>query len=183
MKRRLFTILSAFSLLLFVAVCVLWVRSYFVSDELISRTEQLDRRDGQVWNVIDKRLTSSQGWWSDSNFNDAGAPNTYSSQQQEHARNSVDRSSFEWRSLADPIPMQFVATRFGGQTPVPYWLTGLALTVLPTLWLTRPLRHRWQRRRRKHHIRRTGLCPSCGYDLRATPDRCPECGTTSATSA
>lgn len=48
------------------------------------------------------------------------------------------------------------------------WLVLLATTPLPIIAFADAIR---RRRRRK-----VGRCLSCGYDLRATPDRCPECG-------
>jgi hypothetical protein len=57
---------------------------------------------------------------------------------------------------------------------IPYW--SLALLCLP---LPAARGVGWWRRRR---TRKQGHCPACGYDLRATPDRCPECGTAAGTS-
>ena len=50
---------------------------------------------------------------------------------------------------------------------VPLWILAF-VSGIP--WAFRRL---WNRMR----FRAAGLCHVCGYDLRATPDRCPECGT------
>jgi hypothetical protein len=68
------------------------------------------------------------------------------------------------------------STGAGGRfqrTTVPHWFLALLFAIPPALHLRAMIRSR----RRRH---RAGHCPTCGYDLRATPDRCPECGTESA---
>jgi len=67
-----------------------------------------------------------------------------------------------WHTLLD-VPMG----------SAPYWPFALATAVLPVTRLGLKLKRRRDARR--------GLCLCCGYDLCATPGRCPECGTTPAT--
>ena len=61
---------------------------------------------------------------------------------------------------------------------VPYAALVAASGVTAAAVLARavPARRRWRRRER-------GQCLACGYDLRATPGRCPECGTMPAAPA
>jgi hypothetical protein len=52
---------------------------------------------------------------------------------------------------------------------IPHWAILLTTLPMPAAWIAR--------RSRSRRFLATGRCVACGYDLRATPDRCPECGT------
>jgi hypothetical protein len=51
---------------------------------------------------------------------------------------------------------------------VPHWFLMAVAAIVPAAWVWR--QERLLRRRNR------GVCPRCGYDVRATPGQCPECG-------
>jgi hypothetical protein len=184
-RRRLLDILTALSLLLCLAVCVLWRHSY-------ERNEWLSHR-AVIWGGTHARdvafnsglgsfavvvrhfpithhpgpSTSGDGvgWhrFIDRPFNAALAEGPWTPQRIVWARRGF---YFRW----DPINGVYGNGWSTRKIVVPCWLVALLLSIPPAAQAWRFI---VARRRRN-----TGLCPRCGYDLRATPDRCPECGTT-----
>jgi hypothetical protein len=84
-----------------------------------------------------------------------------------------------WNVIYDPLHSQlpyFSRDYWGSpqiyELPLSWGYFLVLSLLLPGLWLKRRLAEL-----RSHRVIAQGLCIMCGYDLRATPDRCPECGT------
>jgi hypothetical protein len=81
------------------------------------------------------------------------------------------------------VLLAWAATRkahlYKGEINLHYY-KGVPLTaILPLTWFGHWV---WRSGRRQDRLM-FGLCPECGYDLRASKGRCPECGTAAAGKA
>ena len=161
MLRRILTILS---LLLMLAAITLWVRSHWIEDFVAYNRKGIGSlaawsRDGRLsfWrDRYEEALVLRQrpvGW--------------------EYETNPMKKPG-RWPD-GNPGRLGFVFERDSrGQDlyralAIPWWAVAGLFALPPALYLWG-----WSKRRVE---RRLGLCAVCGYDLRASSGRCPECGT------
>ena len=188
--RHVFTILSALSLLLCVAVGVLWVRSYWQGPfgEFIGSFE------GKTGEKI--VMMRNVGAYSSYGYFGFGINHSEFVRSYAHYAKYADGRRLVWSSVYgfERFPFthepgyqksrweklgfaardsqwhdQVVSFQSEGAA-VPHWFLVVLTAVLPLHWLAR--------RSRRYVRLKWGYCGTCGYDLRAhSPgDRCPECG-------
>jgi hypothetical protein len=210
--RILFNMATVVSLALCLGVVVLWVRSYFVMD-LIERSSDVPAerlflaravcsREGRILCV--RYITFETDRSSGTRVPCPTPPRTFS---QRASLPPADWDAFiasrfgsgrvtavPWhgfhmtRSETTSPTLVGDGERFSiledgtltdriGFLSVPHWSLAGAFLLLPAIAL------RSRRKRRRRSDASSGRCATCGYDLRATPDRCPECGTTLLSTA
>ena len=193
LRYRLAGLLSLASLVLLVAVATLWLRSYRHADTLTRHA--LTPRPGVNHHHTISLQSAGGGLRLHLRSHPAanGIPEV-------HRADLSTQVNWEWRSIrgpktpaypitsdefaaAGPFARKWRLLLLDGQKPtgfaahadrqmtivVPLWVIALPLAVPPLLYL-----YAFARRRRRFAANH---CRTCGYDLRASSGRCPECGT------
>lgn len=180
MNRRPLRFVSAISLVIFVLILALWVRSNWVLDGVDEIATMPSRR-------FDLRVRSAQGrvWLHIGIYPQIAAP--WSVNRPKHfADGDIARAGINLEGFRIGLGRGWLRTDFGAAvyrniflpgTPLamnikllsPDWFVALLASLLPLRWMVV--------RTRIRRMREAAQCVQCGYDLRASPDRCPECGT------
>jgi hypothetical protein len=181
--RILIDVAAVVSLAVCLATTALWVRSVTVRDELV-RIDRMPRGFTRWTRIISHRgviawgaeppsrriyemLTiRAEAWHYHRGFSMTNGPLP---RELVWKPSRVQEYGFIFHAGEQPI-LDAVGLSFAPDRVValPHWSLVLSTALLPAFVGGR--RYRGARRLRR------GLCPACGYDRRATPDRCPECG-------
>jgi hypothetical protein len=182
LRRRLFTVLSVLSLLFCLATLALWVRSYW-RDDFVSYGFGSDTK--RSWD-IHSRTGEAQfiAYYEGAGFRYVLVPgfswnsSPSTSPSRDLWNTARIRTWFHNGTSGRFLGFGFVTMNWDTGATIrgicaPHWFLVLIFAILPALYVRAVVRSR-----KRNHI---GLCPVCGYDLRATPERCPECGTNATT--
>ena len=179
LRRILVNGFTVLSLVLMVLVAALWVRSYRFTDALF--WESAGR--GHALSTARGRLVWNWNWNPPSTAPARQPRRRFDYHRMQPYTAPTYASAYGSFQLGDTFPQwQFAGLNWygvrsaggirsaTGVMPLAYLAAATAL--LPTSMALRQARS-FLRSTRAH---RRNVCHSCGYDLRATPERCPECG-------
>lgn len=193
--RILALLIAGTSFLLCLAIILLWIRSYFISDKLHWSRRPDDQPDegrmgwfdawtirGRLGMLIETNSAYLDDWPRDLR---------HETESLEFAQPAEIEGPFGHGGLfAGPngeLPLYHIyfdhfglayyrndinGTGHNHNFIIPFWIPAAFTGAFPMVLIARKVRSVYRRRWRREQ----GRCASCGYDLRASRERCPECG-------